>query len=291
MIKRTLKSMDFDRVVFEHNHLLLLSLKNKKLYSKYKDKYIIHIHNKVKTIKMVKPLISKCKHIFTVSEYMKKYLSEEKTLKIPSDSISVFYNCIEGDVFRVLDREKAKEILDLDLKNKKVLLFTGRINKEKGIEEVVTAFRRLDHNKYVLVVVGDSFYTSKSRDKYLDDFNTRISDLVDSNNILFTGYIDREQMPVVYNIADIVILPSMWDEPAGLTMLEAAFCEKLITTNSGGIPEYVGDCSLIIDKENVVENLIAGIENIDNMSFDFQNVRMKFDVKNYYSEFCRLLSF
>ena len=53
--------MDFDRVVFEHNHLLLLSLKNKKLYSKYKDKYIIHIHNKVKNIKMVNYLSFGCK--------------------------------------------------------------------------------------------------------------------------------------------------------------------------------------------------------------------------------------
>ena len=71
-------------------------------------------------------------------------------------------------------------------------------------------------------------------------------------------------MPFIYKLADVVVLPSMWDEPAGMTMIEALACERpLITTYSGGIPEYVGQggCALIKRDENIVLNITMAIEN------------------------------
>ena len=61
-----------------------------------------------------------------------------------------------------------------------------------------------------------------------------------------------------YSIADVVVLPSIWDEPAGMTILEAMACGKaLITTNSGGIPEYVGEdnCIIVERNDNIVDKI------------------------------------
>ena len=55
-------------------------------------------------------------------------------------------------------------------------------------------------------------------------------------------------------------LPSMWEEPFGLTIVEAlAAGLPLITTRSGGIPEICEGVATIVDKENVVNNLASAI--------------------------------
>lgn len=66
-------------------------------------------------------------------------------------------------------------------------------------------------------------------------------------------------------MADVVVLPSMWDEPAGMTMIEAmASGCALITTESGGIPEYVGKngCVLLKRDEDLIDNIAKEIEHI-----------------------------
>lgn len=61
------------------------------------------------------------------------------------------------------------------------------------------------------------------------------------DRILFTGYINNEELPYMYNLANVAVLLSIWDEPAGLTMIEALSCGiPFISTYSGGIPEYIG---------------------------------------------------
>ena len=64
-------------------------------------------------------------------------------------------------------------------------------------------------------------------------------------------------MPSIYQLGNIAVLPSMWEEPAGMTMVEAVVSGlPLITTNSGGIPEYISDdVAVLLDRdENLVDN-------------------------------------
>ena len=67
-------------------------------------------------------------------------------------------------------------------------------------------------------------------------------------------------MPSYLKTADIAVVPSMWEEPFGLTVLEAmAAGLPLITTRSGGIPEICEGVATIVDRENIVENLTNAI--------------------------------
>jgi hypothetical protein len=66
-------------------------------------------------------------------------------------------------------------------------------------------------------------------------------------------------------MADVVILPSMWEEPAGMTIIEAMACRKpVVTTISGGIPEYTedGNCILLERNESLIDNMKSSVERI-----------------------------
>ena len=66
-------------------------------------------------------------------------------------------------------------------------------------------------------------------------------------------------------LADLAVFPSIWDEPAGLTMLEAiASGTPLITTNSGGIPEYAKDYNAVLldVDDNLVNNISDKMKDI-----------------------------
>ena len=70
----------------------------------------------------------------------------------------------------------------------------------------------------------------------------------------------EHRIKVSLQIADIAVLPSMWEEPFGLTIVEAmATGLPLITTRSGGIPEICEGVATIVDRKNIVNNLADAI--------------------------------
>ena len=121
----------------------------------------------------------------------------------------------------------------------------------------------MNRKDIVLLIVGSNFYKASIVGTYEERLHVLTKEL--ENQIVFTGYIDNEDMPAVYRMADVVVLPSMWDEPAGMTMIEAmASGCALITTESGGIPEYVGKngCVLLKRDEDLIDNIAKEIEHI-----------------------------
>jgi glycosyltransferase involved in cell wall biosynthesis len=72
-------------------------------------------------------------------------------------------------------------------------------------------------------------------------------------------------MPSYLKIANIIVVPSIWEEPFGLTVLEAmAAGVPLIATRSGGIPEICKGVATLIDRDNVCENIANAINHLYN---------------------------
>ena len=83
-----------------------------------------------------------------------------------------------------------------------------------------------------LLIAGSSFYGMNVKSSFEEEI-INIAKTI-NNNIIFTGFVPYEEMPKVYNVADIAVLPSMWEEPAGLTIIESMACGiPVITTVSG----------------------------------------------------------
>ena len=82
------------------------------------------------------------------------------------------------------------------------------------------------------------------------------------DRIIFTGFIPYSDMPNYLQLADVAVIPSVWDDPFPTTVLEAqAMGLPIITTRRGGIPEEVTEeNAILLETDNsFVDNLAAAI--------------------------------
>lgn len=223
-----------------------------------------------------------------------KEISENK-----NDIITTVYNGIDTEKFgkeKYLKQiEEWKSNLKID-KNEKIILYTGRIVPEKGVKELIEAFIKIKNKKIKLVIAGAVDYSSNKENLYF----TELKKIAKCNsNVIFTGYIDYCKMPEIYAIADIGVVPSIWEEPFALTVIEhLATGNPVIITNSGGMPELVNNkCSIIVNKENIFElsNEIEEMlkikeKNINEITQCSKEQAKKFDKKIYCEMFFKNLN-
>lgn len=109
------------------------------------------------------------------------------------------------------------------------------------------------------MILGSSFFdNTKSEDAFIQSLKNKAKEI--EKQIVFTGFIPYNQVPDYLQLGNIAVLPSMWDEPFGLTIVEAmAVGLPLITTRSGGIPEICEGVATIVGRNNIVNNLADAI--------------------------------
>lgn len=149
--------------------------------------------------------------------------------------VSVVPCGVDVDKFRPMDTLAAKRALGLD-PQVPVLLFVGRIEPLKGIDVLIRAASQLEGRFQLLVVGGD--YKDDSR---TSDLKQLAGDLGVSGKIVFVDAVAHDDLPDVYNAADICVVPSYY-ESFGLVALEAMSCGvPVIASRVGGLKETVQD--------------------------------------------------
>ncbi len=114
------------------------------------------------------------------------------------------------------------------LKNKQVVLFTGRLISHKGVKYLIGAAKDIEAE---IFLVGEG--PEKS---YLESLIAQKA----LKNVHLIGYLKGQDLINLYYRADVFVAPSVWDEPLGLTILEAmASKTPVIATRKGGIPLLV----------------------------------------------------
>lgn len=215
-------------------------------------KIIIHLHNDFlnNTSKLAKEICAVTHKVITVSNFIKSRVETIDT-KVP---VVTVHNGIEVDKFY-----KAEPIDRATLgfsASDFIVLYSGRINSEKGVRELIEAFGMLkEYTSIKLLIMGGSFFgNEKSDDPYIKSLKELCKDLQDK--IEFTGFVPYYKVPSYLKIADVAVIPSVWEEPFGLTCLEAISSGlPTIATDVGGIKEICVDCAVIISKENIVHQL------------------------------------
>jgi glycosyltransferase involved in cell wall biosynthesis len=111
------------------------------------------------------------------------------------------------------------------------LLCAGRITPEKGMKEAIQIAKQTNHR---LLIIGP---TSPGASQ--DYFDQYIKPQLD-DQILHLGFVEREQMWRYYQKAKALLTPVQWEEPFGLTTIEAMACgTPVITLKRGAAPEIV----------------------------------------------------
>lgn len=250
----------YDEIIIENNPLFVKSIRQI-----YKDTPIVlHLHNDYLNdqSKHNKYILDNCTKVYAVSNYIS---SRVQTI-YKTNKVEVVYNGIDLDCFTKKysqnELEKCRKKYDITSSNF-IFLYVGRLIPEKGVLELMHAFQQINKEfpTTKLLIVG-SKSTKKSR---MGTFGKKLLNLSkDNNNIIFTGYIDYNNIPLIYSISDVAIVPSKWGEPFGNVVVEGLASDtKQIVTNDGGISEIVkGTSASIIDKSGLTNNLYSEMKNL-----------------------------
>jgi len=125
------------------------------------------------------------------------------------------------------------------------ILSVGSLEPGKNRTTLLKAFAELRRRgiRQKLVVAGQQAW------KYDADFGLA-EGLGLTNEVVFTGYVEPEEMPVLYNAADLFVFPSLY-EGFGLPVLEAMACGvPVVASNTSAIPEVAADAALLVDPQN-----------------------------------------
>ena len=146
-----------------------------------------------------------------------------------------------------------------------VIVYSGRLTPEKGILELIEAIGKTACRQHIkLLVIGASFY---GNDTHRSPFAKRLEKASEAirEQVIFTGFVDYQQIPSYLKMGNLAVVPSLWEEPFGLTVVEAmAAGLPLITTKSGGIPEISEGVATLVDREQLAEQLAIAIDRLYN---------------------------
>lgn len=298
LVRRSLNLNDYDIIISENGVRLGKSLKKF-----FKGKIILHLHNDWLNVhtKFAKLYKQSYNEIWTISNFLKRRVEQ-----IPgTTNVRVFYNSVDQSLFSPLSDEKKHQvrtkykIADEDI----VLASCSRIVEEKGVLETIQVFKLLQqampNRNLKLLVIGALSGKDKYQKLCIDSAN---------KDVVFTGYIDHDDVPSIMGCADIGIASTIHKkryyrngtyagviECFNLTVVEfLSLGIPVVCTNSGGMPEilehdfpsYIVSAnedefhdSLFKALKNVIENKNTIIK--DNLI----SVARKFSKQSYISHF------
>jgi glycosyltransferase involved in cell wall biosynthesis len=140
------------------------------------------------------------------------------------------------------------------------ILYVGLVEPRKNLPMLLRAYQRLQGSGApALVIVGRSGWGVEQVFKLVEA-------LAIQEKVHFSGYIPAEDLPIVYNLADVFVYPSLY-EGFGLPPLEAMACgTPVITTAVSSLPEHVGDAGILIppqDEEALFQALVKVLQDPD----------------------------
>ena len=170
--------------------------------------------------------------IVVFSQSVKKYLHENK---------------IEGKKITVINHFASSISSNTDKRDASMLLYAGRISREKGVDYMLKAVAGLKMD-YKLVIAGDGYY--------LPNIKKLADKLGISEKIKFAGWLTEIELNDYYKRAAALIFPSLWPEPFGISGIEAmAHGMPVIAFNTGAVSEWLIDkeTGFLVKPEDIIE--------------------------------------
>ncbi len=173
--------------------------------------------------------------------------SELLSLGLDRDRVSKFTYWLDLGTFSPRDRAVCRQEFGFD--QGFVALFVGRLIPVKGINVVMAIAERLPHVSVVVIGAGPLLEAVQTAARRL-------------HNLRVLGNIDNQNLAGYYCSADVVLMPSMYEEGFGRVILEALACgTPVIASRRGGIVEAVDD-SVAVLVEPTVECFVEAIETL-----------------------------
>ncbi|WP_066505002.1 glycosyltransferase family 4 protein [Abyssisolibacter fermentans] len=244
-IKKHIQQSSYDVIHVFNRPKWVLRLLN----SAPNSKFTLSLHNSMFLPKKVdsvraKKIIKNVHFICTVS----KFIADEVAQLYPEAASKLFpiYSGVILNQYKTIwDDKNDKRITlrkKLNINDKKVVLFIGRLCKKKGTHIVMNAIKKVmdTRNDIAAVFVGSKWYGKNQTDDFITKLQLMSNEL--KGPVIFTGFLPPKVIPDYYSIGDIFVCASQWDEPLARIHYEAmAAGLPIITTNRGGNKEVINN--------------------------------------------------
>lgn len=153
------------------------------------------------------------------------------------------------------------------------LMYVGRIVPDKGVREAVQVARETHHRLLIIgpVIVPDTVpYFDRYIKPYLDD------------QILYLGYMEKDKIATYYQKAKALLTPVQWEEPFGMTTIEAmASGTPVISFRRGAAPEIIvnGKTGFVVDTTAEMVEAVHKLKRIKRIDCR-EHVAKNFSIKN-----------
>jgi glycosyltransferase involved in cell wall biosynthesis len=262
------------------HHLLLLWM----FLNQQRDWFWVHefIPSKLQYRKVFGWLSHRLNGFVAVSDAIAESL---RHLGIPEDKIRVIHNGLRNPAVDVA--------LPATRLAKKNIGIVGQIGPWKGHEDLLEAFNIISqrHPSALLHVFG------ATGGRFGDSLKKRATEMGVSERVIWHGFVRSKNE--IYPVLDICVIPSRFEEPFGMTAVEAAyFSVPVIATRRGGLPEIVQDglTGFLVESESPMqlaqrlEDLIGNESLREKMGFAArQHVSSYFTRDRLVNEFDQLL--
>lgn len=261
-----------------------------------KNKFLVHIHwdgmgNRTKDKYFLK--------LLPVSNYIG--CQWKKATGCDDEKIIPLYNCAKIERFvkqsSDIEKQELKEELGIPAENK-IVIYTGRIVPEKGIKELLESFENIEKDNVTLLIIGSANFGSATNTPYEREVAQLIAN--STKSIVFTGFVHQTKLYQYYNIADVAVMPSMFEDPAPLVCIETqATGTPLIATRVGGISEYADKVGVVLVErdDKLVTNLAKEVQRLlDNpdlcvkMGEANRKNALQYGTEGYFSRFCKIVN-
>lgn len=211
-------------------------------------KISLSVHNEMFHPEKISPekadfCINRVEFINTVSKFIANGI--EKLYPIAGKKLRVVYSAADTDNYKAVWTKEGMENKaylkrKYNLEGYKIILNVSRLSEKKGNHIIMKAARSIMgyRRDVALVIVGSKWYGSNKEDDYTRGLKQLSASL--TGPIVFTGFLPPSEISKYYDMGDVFVCCSQWNEPLARVHYEAmAAGLPIITTNRGGNGEVI----------------------------------------------------
>lgn len=180
-------------------------------------------------------LNSFCDWVIAIAQHSYDYL--RNIYEIPEQKLRLIYNHVFNSYRAVTPIAELRDKYGFNPQDK-LIIFAGRIDRGKGINELIDAFKKvIQHNSDArLIIVGDGAFSLAC-----------IKSAPIWSKVTFTGYVDKDTLYELYRLSNIGVVPSLHEEFGYVAIEMASVGLPVLVNPKGGLKEIAENFELVFD--------------------------------------------